>query len=124
MVDCVSLEFAQDKGIDLIKVNPSNVLLAAANGSPLAVSHITDISVQLPGTEEFRPIRCLVSPDLKTKDIIIGWALMLQWGLLNLTDFETVQTNSYSPLQLYMLRGFQAFQLPLCNAKFLQNCSQ
>ena len=46
---------------------------------------------------------------------------MLKWGLLNLTEFATVQTNSYSPLQLYMLKGPQAFQLLLRNANFLQN---
>ena len=99
-VDCVSLKFARDKALDLIKVDPSHFSLTAANGSQLAVSHVTDISVRLPGTEEFQPIRCLVSPDLKTEDIIIGWALMLQWGLLNLSDFATVQKHSYSPLQL------------------------
>ena len=99
-VDCVSLQFARDKALDLIKVDPSHFSLTAANGSQLAVSYVTDISVRLPGTEDFQPIRCLVSPDLKTKDIIVGWSLMLQWGLLNLSDFAMVQKNSYSPLQL------------------------
>ena len=55
-VDCVPLKFARDKVLALIKVDPSHFSLTAANGSQLAVSYVTDISVRLPGTEDFQPV--------------------------------------------------------------------
>ena len=98
-VDILSLQFARDKALTLTRVNPSHFSLTAANGGQLSVSFTTDIDIRLPGMKDFQPIRCLVSSDLQTQDIIVGWSLMLRWGLLQLSDFQTVQKN-YSSLQL------------------------
>ena len=98
-VDIVSLAFARGKNLNLIKVNPANFSLTAANGGSLSVNFTTDVDICLPGTENNQRVRLLVSPDLHSDDIIIGWSRMLRWNLLQLTDFSSLP-QSLSSLQL------------------------
>ena len=97
-VDIISLAFAKAKNLTLIKVDPANFSLTAANGGLLSVNFTTDLDICLPGTENNQRVRLLVSPDLHSNDIIIGWSRMLRWNLLQLTDFSSLP-QSLSSLQ-------------------------
>ena len=98
-VDIISLAFARGKHLNLVKVNPANFSLTAANGGSLSVEFTTDVDLGLPGSENIQRVRLLVSPDLQSEDVIIGWARMLNWNLLQLTDFSALP-QSLSSLQL------------------------
>ena len=98
-MNIVSLSFAQEKQLELVKVNSANFSLSAANGGFLSVEFTTEIDLELPNSDHVQKVSLLVSPDLQSQDIIIGWLQMVNWNLLQLDNFSNLP-QSVSNLQL------------------------
>ena len=68
-VNIVSLSFAREKHLELVKVNSANFSLSAANGGFLSVEFTTEVDLELPNSEHVQRVSLLVSPDLQASKL-------------------------------------------------------
>ena len=68
------------------------------NGQLNQMDSSTKWTTQL-NSENIQRVSLLVSPDLQSQDVIIGWVQMMNWNLLQLEDFSALP-QSLSSLQL------------------------